>query len=326
MEDEEKKVIKYKRKTIKKKNKKGIKVYYLFYQKNYFLFLCIFSILLLITIIIKLIYSKYNQLVRFLKYKKEIELKNERFEKYSFITVDIVKNILTEMKLNNNYKFNNTMILNNSVINSSLHSLDMDKISEYILNLLNEPFSIDNLKNYIFNLNPKISIIITVYNSEKYIPNIQRSIQNQSFEDIEIIYVDDFSTDNTSQLIKSFQEIDQRIIYLKNKENKGPFYSRNKGALFARGEYLQFVDGDDLLVNNNLERTYRIAKDKNVDMVQYAVIRGTNSFSYINEKYGKSLILQPELSDQMFYGMGYLKQANLYLINKLIVIIIFLIN
>ena len=77
-----------------------------------------------------------------------------------------------------------------------------------------------------------------------------------------------------------------------------------------------------MLVNNILEKAYKLIQDKQVDIVQYAVIRGINIFSLINEKYTNDdddeLITQPELSDQMFYGRGYLKQANLYLFNKLI--------
>ena len=70
---------------------------------------------------------------------------------------------------------------------------------------------------------------------------------------------------------------------------------------------------------NILEKTYKIAKNKQVDIVQYSVIRGKTIFGEINEKYtNKELITQPELSDQMFYGRGMLKQANFYIFNKLI--------
>ena len=64
---------------------------------------------------------------------------------------------------------------------------------------------------------------------------------------MEIIFVDDCSLDNTTQIISRLQKKDKRIILLKNKRNQGPFYSRNKAAIFARGEYIQFVDSDDIL-------------------------------------------------------------------------------
>ena len=74
----------------------------------------------------------------------------------------------------------------------------------------------------------------------------------------------------------------------------GPFISRNMGAYFAKGEYIQFVDGDDLLVNDILAKTYEIAINKNVDIVQYSVIRGINSFTLKNEK-TKNGIIQAKL-------------------------------
>ena len=254
----------------------------------------------------------------FLKYKEEIELKNEEFENSPFITVTTVKNILNKIDSKNLNTIEDTNISQENK-NSILQKTDKNIISDYIKKILKEPFNINNLKKYNIRINPKISVIVPAYNAEKYLQNFHRSIQDQSFEDIEIIYVDDFSTDKTAEIIKSFQEIDNRIVYLKNKGNKSPFYSRNKGALFARGEYIQFIDADDMLVNNILEKTYSIAKNKLVDIVQYAVIRGNSIFSVINEKYNnKEIITQPELSDQMFYGRGELKQANYYLINKLI--------
>ena len=66
---------------------------------------------------------------------------------------------------------------------------------------------------------------------------------------MEIIFVDDCSLDNTTQIISRLQKKDKRLFLLKNKKNKGPFYSRNKAGIFARGEYIQFIDSDDILVN-----------------------------------------------------------------------------
>ena len=106
---------------------------------------------------------------------------------------------------------------------------------------------------------------------------------------------------------------------LKNKQKRGPFYSRNKGAIFSRGDYIQFIDSDDILVGNILEKAYNIAMDKKVDIVQYSVLKQKKQkLVYINERTHKNIIYQPELSDQMYYGGRILKQANLFLINKLI--------
>ena len=337
MDEKEYTALKKKKRKKVKKNKN--KFYFIYNNKRLF-FITIILVIIIVIIYIVIKYTlkdnsnKVNELFLknkkesindsligeklFLKYKEDIEFKNEEFENNWPITVNTVKNILSKNS-NNNDNINN--INNNINLNISNISLETNKqiTTRYINKLLNENFDINNLKKYNISKNPKISIIISANNGEKYIKNIHRSIQDQSLEDIEIIYVNDNSTDKTEEIIKSFQEIDNRIVYLKNKKKRGPFYSRNKGALFARGEFIQFIDVDDLLLNNILEKTYIIAKSRQVDIVQYAVIRGKKSFIIINEKYtNKELYKQPELSDQMFYGKGFLKQSNFYMINKLI--------
>ena len=194
-----------------------------------------------------------------------------------------------------------------------------NEVKKEINIILNTSFSLENVKNFSIIKNPKISIIIPVHNSENFLKNFIISIQNQTFKDIEIIYVDDFSTDNSTELIENIQKKDQRIVILKNKQKRGPFYSRNKGAIFSRGDYIQFIDSDDILVGNILDKSYKIAMDKKVDIVQYSVVKEKSiGLVYINERTHKNIIYQPELSDQMYYGRGSLKQANLFMINKLI--------
>jgi glycosyltransferase involved in cell wall biosynthesis len=127
---------------------------------------------------------------------------------------------------------------------------------------------------------------------------------------LEIIFVDDCSLDNTTQIIARLQKKDKRIILLKNKNNKGPFYSRNKAVIFARGEYIQFVDSDDILINNILEKAYLIAKINNIDIIQYKFIKKKKKFVIFDESTSFNIINQPELSDQMYYGKGKLMQDN----------------
>ena len=87
-----------------------------------------------------------------------------------------------------------------------------------------------------------------------------RSIQNQFFDDIEIIFVDDYSKDNSIRKIENCQNEDERIILLKNKNNKGTLISRNIGALKAKGEFLIFPDSDDILSQNILSMCYELQK------------------------------------------------------------------
>lgn len=122
--------------------------------------------------------------------------------------------------------------------------------------------------------NPKISIVITLHNQEKFIQSIYESILKQTLKDIEIIFVNDGSKDKTTFLIKRLMKKDKRIVYLKNKEKKGPFVSRNKGILNSKGDYILVIDPDDLLVNNILIKAYETAKQYNLDIIQFYALRG----------------------------------------------------
>ena len=181
------------------------------------------------------------------------------------------------------------------------------------------PFNLNNISKFPLCKQPNVSIIIPTYNSKNELFSIQKSIQDQSLKNIEIIYIDNDSTDNTTKIIKEFQQKDKRIILLENKGNKGPFYSRNKGALFARGEYIQFLDSDDLLFGNTLERGFLTAKVKNADIVQYKVlIKFKTKYFILNELSKEDIIYQPELSNLMYYGKGTLSQTLFYIFNKII--------
>ena len=105
--------------------------------------------------------------------------------------------------------------------------------------------------------NPAISIISPVYNSEKYILRFIKSIQCQKFIDLEIILIDDFSIDNSIEIITKYKKTDQRIILIKNKKNKGTFINRNLGVLYSKGKYIIIPDPDDIITNNILKVCYK---------------------------------------------------------------------
>ena len=191
-------------------------------------------------------------------------------------------------------------------------------VEQYINDCINGVLY-DNNK-YKLSENPKISVIIPIYNKEKFILRILRNIQNQSFKDIEIIFCDDFSNDNSTKLIEKFQKEDERIILMKHDINKGTLINRNDGANIAKGEYLLFIDGDDLLVNNILERTYLIAKSKDIDIIQYQHYIGDfyNTFYCSDIKRTDKIIYQPELSSLMYYENGTLHQSEFNVWGKLI--------
>ena len=104
---------------------------------------------------------------------------------------------------------------------------------------------------------------------------------NQSLENIEIIFMDDNSTDNSSQIINKLMKSDKRIIYMKNKLNKGQFYSRNKAVLSSRGKYILIIDPDDFLLNNILIKCYKVANKFNLDILQFYHVMGNYSQNHL---------------------------------------------
>ena len=103
---------------------------------------------------------------------------------------------------------------------------------------------------------------------EMYLQECLESITNQTLRDIEIICVDDGSTDKSVEILESFSEIDERIIIVKQK-NKGAGAARNKGLEIAKGEYLSFLDADDFFELTMLEKSFEQAKALNSDIVIY---------------------------------------------------------
>ena len=100
---------------------------------------------------------------------------------------------------------------------------------------------------------PKISIIVPMYNSEKYIKKCLESILNQTYEDFEVLLVNDGSTDKTESIVNRYN--DKRIKYIKNKKS-GIGKTRNLGIDKSKGEYLMFVDSDDYLDKSAVEKLY----------------------------------------------------------------------
>ena len=117
---------------------------------------------------------------------------------------------------------------------------------------------------------PKISIIVAIYNVQDYIAKCLESLSSQTLKDIEIICVNDGSTDKSLEVIEKFAQKDKRIKII-NQENKGVAAARNVGLENATGEYLQFVDGDDWINFGLCERVYNLAKKHGSDIVMFNV-------------------------------------------------------
>lgn len=117
--------------------------------------------------------------------------------------------------------------------------------------------------------NVKISVIIPVYNVEKYLKQCLDSVINQTLTDIEIICINDNSNDDSLNILEKYAKKDNRIFIISNEKNMGGGFSRNEGLKIANGEYISFIDADDWVEKEMLEFTYDEAKLKNLDLVLF---------------------------------------------------------
>lgn len=120
---------------------------------------------------------------------------------------------------------------------------------------------------------PLVSIIVPVYNTEEYLDECLDSLVNQTLRSIEIICIDDDSTDNSLNILKKYSKNDDRIVLIKNKSNKGQSISRNIGLSIAKGEYVAFLDSDDRIEENAYEQLYNFARDHDHDLVVFNGVR-----------------------------------------------------
>ncbi|WDL78288.1 glycosyltransferase family 2 protein [Helicobacter winghamensis] len=115
----------------------------------------------------------------------------------------------------------------------------------------------------------RVSIIIPVYNVEKYIAKCLESCIHQTLKEIEIIIVDDCGNDRSIEIAREYASRDSRVKIVYNKENSKPFACRNLGAEIASGEYLCFLDSDDFLDLNACEIAYNASKESYYDLVSF---------------------------------------------------------
>ena len=111
-----------------------------------------------------------------------------------------------------------------------------------------------------------VSIIIPVYNVEKYLEKCINSVLEQTFKDIKIILVDDGSTDNCGEICEKFKKIDSRIIVI-HQENQGVSAARNTGISVSTGEYIGFVDPDDTIKSDMYENLIKYSFNGSIDIV-----------------------------------------------------------
>ena len=127
----------------------------------------------------------------------------------------------------------------------------------------------DNLKTKNIENNLYFSIIVPVYNTEKYLRRCLDSLVNQTFNDIEIIIVNDCSQGNCKEIIEEYQKKDNRIKYIEHSENKSLLQARKTGNIASTGKYIMYVDSDDEIEINACEEIFNVIKNEDYDIVSF---------------------------------------------------------
>ena len=166
-------------------------------------------------------------------------------------------------------------------------------------------------RSKIYNKFPYITVCLPALNMQKYIEQTLLSIINQSFQDFEIVIINDNSIDNTENILKKMYLEDKRIKIITHSINKGVYYSRVEAILNAKGNYIILMDPDDMFLNENLFlQLYNYNLKYNLDIIEFTVyhqIEGRRNIIYPNNhlethyhNFSKSIIYQPELSKILF--------------------------
>lgn len=122
-------------------------------------------------------------------------------------------------------------------------------------------------------MTPKVSVIVSVYESEKYFRKCIESFISQTYKNLEIICINDCSPENEATIIFEYKANDERIVYHRNESNVGAGYSKNKGLEISSGEYVLFVDSDDYIARDLVERLVEEAEKIEADYVGYDLVR-----------------------------------------------------
>lgn len=167
----------------------------------------------------------------------------------------------------------------------------------------------------------KVSIIVPVYNTEKYIKECLESIIKQTYTNIEIIIINDGSTDKSQDIIEEYKNKDSRIKAIKQ-ENSGVSFSRNIGINVATGNYIMFVDSDDIIIQNYIEQMIDILKKYNLDIIKSSFKKFNNNtsistnVSFFKEDYK---IINKDEINKLFIKTTNFNSSCMQIINKKII-------
>ena len=233
----------------------------------------------------------------------------EKILKMESKNISILFNIAIQIKNDQNktdlYNKENNKT-NNISNNQKEKEEEKPKQKDYVFKTLTDSFNtakdfldkcikgilIQDKQKFILLENPLISVVIPLYNCQNFILRTLRSIQNQNIYNLEIILVNDFSTDGSVSVIEDIKIKDPRIKLINNKKNMGTLYSRSIGVLAAKGKYIFPLDNDDMFLDKDVfEIITNIAESENHDIVEF---KGVESLR------GSTDILQNKIKDISF--------------------------
>lgn len=140
--------------------------------------------------------------------------------------------------------------------------------------------------------NIKVSIIVPIYNTGKYLPKCLDSLKNQTLQEIEILCINDGSTDNSLEILNRYKKEDSRFKII-NQENQGQSVARNNGIKAAKGHYIGFIDSDDYADHSMFEKLYKNALEYNSDIAMCSI-------TILNEKTGLLSASDPYMTLDLF--------------------------
>ncbi len=128
----------------------------------------------------------------------------------------------------------------------------------------------------VYMTNPKISVIVPVYNVAEFLPDCLDSLLSQNFDAMEIICVDDKSTDNSLEILEDYASKDKCIRVIKHEQNRGLGEARNSGLKVATGEYIHFLDSDDWIDNSVYEKLIPIIEENKLGFLSFTLKKMMN--------------------------------------------------
>ncbi len=166
-------------------------------------------------------------------------------------------------------------------------------------------------------MNPKISIIVPIYNTAKYLPTCLDSILNQTYQNLEIILIDDGSTDNSSQIIEEYTKKDRRIKSLHQK-NAGLSSTRNTGLKTATGDYVTFIDSDDEIDIKMIKKMVEALSSSKADVAvcSFKEIYPNGKVLYFNHDYPQKIYDTEAALRAMLLERGFMLSSTMKLFPK----------